>query len=120
MKLTSNLRERNFTCEGEQITVTCEVFGSISLQWESSLFQQSIVYSAVIDSPGRIVNRDLSEANLTSLSQGGIFSNSNITSTLTIAVNTTDDVSVQCFSTQDNDTMTLTLSGIWCNAILFV
>jgi len=120
VKLTSDLQERNFTCEGDQITITCEVFGSISLEWESTLFQQSIVYSAVIDSPGRIVNRDLSEANLTSLSRDGIFSNSNITSTLTITVNTTEDVSVQCFSTQDNDTMTFTLSGIWCNAILFL
>jgi len=112
VELTSSLEETNrtFPCVGERVTFTCEVFGSFSLEWRSPLFQPSISYNAIFDSPGRIFTRDSSEANLTFLSPAG--GNSNITSTLTIIVPTTEDVSVQCFSTQDNDTMTLTLSAV--------
>ena len=42
--LTSTVEEngRQFACEGETVTFTCQVFGTLSLQWDSPLFPDII------------------------------------------------------------------------------
>jgi len=71
--------ERQFACEGEMVTFTCQVIGSASLQWHSPLICQ-IVYTIRTTDP--VVSMPPFTATLTSIAGSGI--NSNFTSTLQV------------------------------------
>ena len=120
VKLSSNVDEgRQFTCPGELVTFTCQVLGSVSLEWQ---FPPSAPITYTTTSTPDIITRSSFEANLTSISVGDIATNSNITSTLRMT-EPMNAVSVQCLSTQDNETEAFTETGyqvvrrILCNMI---
>ena len=127
VELSSSVIEgRQFTCPGELVTFTCQVFGSISLKWQFR-FGASITYTTT-NTPPDVITLSSFEANLTSISMGDIATNSNITSTLRMT-EPMDAVSVQCLSTQDNETEAFKETGyqvvtsifcimIWRNFIL--
>ena len=106
--LTSTVKEsgRQFACDGEQVTFTCQVVRSFSLEWRSSHLNP-ITYTAN-DMPPSPRTQDPFEANLTFLSRASV--DSNITSTLRMT-RFNDAVSVQCLSTQDNETEAFTETG---------
>ena len=70
---------RQFACEGEMVTFTCQVIRSASLQWYSPLIHL-IVYNIRNTDP--VVSMQPFTANLTSIGRSGIFSN--FTSTLQV------------------------------------
>ena len=93
--LTSTVEEdgRQFACERELVTFTCQVVRSITIQWDSPLIRQ-IVFSA-----GSTVStsRPPFIASLTSIAGLGV--NSNITSTLQVNASRTfrrSDTTVEC------------------------
>ena len=90
------------------MTFTCQVFGSISLEWQSPP-NILIAYTTAKTPPDTIAQGPF-EANLTSVSKGDIAANSNITSTMRMT-EPLDVVSVKCLSTQDNETETFTETG---------
>ena len=79
--LTSTVIEhgRQFACDEEMVTFTCQVIRSASLQWHSPLIRQ-IVYNIRTTDP--VVSMSPFIANLTSIAGSGIFSN--FTSTLQV------------------------------------
>lgn len=110
MELSSSVDERRqFTCPGELIIFTCQVFGTISLEWRSPLIS-SITYTA-FRTPPDTITRSPFEANLISVNTGNIPANSNITSTLRMT-EPRNEVSVQCLNAAgDNRTETFTTTG---------
>ena len=93
--LTSTVEEdgRQFACDGEMVTFTCQVIRSITIQWDSPLIRQ-IVFSA-----GSTVStsRPPFIATLTSIAGSGL--NTNITSTLQVNASRTfrrSDTTVEC------------------------
>lgn len=93
--LTSTVveNERQFACDEEMVIFTCQVFGSLTLQWDSPLIRQ-ITFPA-----GSTVStsRPPFIATLTSIAGSGI--NSNITSTLQVNASRTfarSDTTVEC------------------------
>ena len=82
--LTSTVIEdgRQFACEGEMVTFTCQVIRSLSLQWRSPLIRL-IVYTTHPEDQV-VVSMPPFTANLTSIARSGI--NSNFTSTLQVTV----------------------------------
>ena len=100
---------RQFTCPGELVTFTCQVFGSTCLEWHIPP-NTSITYTNTSMPPGTITKRQF-EGNLTLISIGNVVPvDSNITSTLKMT-EPMDEVSVQCLSTQDNETQSFTITG---------
>ena len=94
--LTSTVIEdgRQFACEGELVTFTCQVVRSASLQWYSPL-SRLIVYNIRNTDP--VVSMPPFTANLTSIGRSGIFSN--FTSTLQVTASrrfARSDTTVEC------------------------
>ena len=110
VKLVSSVDEgRQFTCPGEQVTFTCQVFRSFRLDWQSPP-GISIAYTAN-DPLGDIINSSPFKANLTSVSRGQPLNNSNITSTLMMTEHR-NKVSVQCLNTvRDSEMANFTTTG---------
>ena len=95
--LTSTVEEngRQFACEGEMVTFTCQVNRSFSLQWYSPLIRL-IVYTTRLDDPV-VVSRSPFIATRTSIARSGF--NSNFTSTLQVTASrafTRNDTTVEC------------------------
>ena len=112
VKLSSSVDEgRQFTCPGDLVTFTCQVFGSISLKWQFSQ-SGSITYTNT-STLSDVIRQGSFEANLTLVSSGDIATSPNITSTLRMT-ESMDAVSVQCLSTQDNETESFTVAGNNC------
>jgi len=110
VELSSSVdEERQFICPGELVTFTCQVFGSSSLEWSSPLISSSITYGTFNTPPDTIIQSPF-EANLTSVSMGNIPADSNITSTLRMT-EPRNTVSVQCLSTQNNETESFLTTG---------
>ena len=111
MELSSNVDNgRQFICRDELVTFTCQVSMSFSLEWRSPQFS-AITYTARSTPPDTIIRSTTFEANLVSVSNGTLPENSNITSTLRM-IKPKDEVSVQCLTTQHNETTTFTRTGI--------
>ena len=94
--LTSTVVEdgRQFACEREMVTFTCQVVRSASLQWYSPLIRQ-IVYNIRTTDP--VVSMPPFIANLTSIAGSGILSN--FTSTLQVTASrrfARSDTTVEC------------------------
>ena len=94
--LTSTVIEdgRQFACEREMVTFTCQVIRSASLQWYSPLIRL-IVYNFGTTNP--VVSMPPFTANLTSIGRSGIFSN--FTSTLQVTASrmfARSDTTVEC------------------------
>ena len=71
---------RQFACEGEMVAFTCQVFGTLSLQWDSPLFP-GIIFPAGSTAPSSTLISPFN-ATLTSIAGSGI--NTNYTSTLQV------------------------------------
>ena len=100
---------RQFICSGELVTFTCQVLGSTILEWHIPP-NTSITYTNTSMPPGTITKGPF-EANLTLISNGNVVPvDSNITSTLKMS-EPMNEVSVQCLSTQDNETENFTITG---------
>ena len=85
---------RQFACEGEMVTFTCQVIRSASLQWYSPLIRL-IVYNIRNTDP--VVSMPPFTGNLTSIGRSGIFSN--FTSTLQVTASrmfARSDTTVEC------------------------
>ena len=107
MELSSNVDNgRQFICRDELVTFTCRVSMSFSLEWRSPHFS-AITYTARSTPPDTIIRSTSFEANLVSVSNGTV---SNITSILRM-IKPRDEVSVQCLTTQSNETTTFTSTG---------
>ena len=94
--LTSTVIEdgRQFACDEEMVTFTCQVVRSASLQWHSPLIRL-IVYNIRNTDP--VVSMPPFTANLTSIGRSGIFSN--FTSTLQVTASrmfARSDTTVEC------------------------
>ena len=113
VKLTSN-KEWQFTCPGDQVTFTCRVFGSSSLEWRSPLITQITSYGADA-TPPMILNHDPLSISLISVS--GTNLNANFTSTLQVTASRTiqrASTLVMCLSTTTNKTDNFTIAGKNC------
>ena len=83
VQLTSDKNGR-FTCHGQEVTFTCCVFGSSSLEWWNLLITGRILYTAV-NKPGEVINRDYFATSLTDIcTTPGNTLNTNFTSTLQV------------------------------------
>ena len=113
--LTSTVERdgRQFACDGEMVTFTCQVVGSLSLQWDSQLIRQDpIIFS--IDPVAPVVVSRSSFIALTSITRSG--TNSNFTSTLQVNASRTftrSDTSVECRNQFGvNESSRFTVAGI--------
>ena len=113
VELTST-KTRQFTCPGDQVTFTCRVFESSSLEWRSPLITQPTLYLA-FDVPPEVLNRDPFTASLISVS-GNNF-NANFTSTLQVTASgmiTRTETTVMCRNAaSDSETDNFTTAGMW-------
>ena len=112
VELTSN-KERQFTCPGDQVTFTCRVFGSISLEWRSPLITEPTTYAATSISPDTL---DRSPFTASLIERSGTPLNSNFTSTLQVTASRMimrDETTVMCLSTTANKTDNFTMAGRW-------
>ena len=101
--LTSTVEEngRQFACNGEMVTFTCQVFRSVFLKWNSPLIHQTPIvfvsgFTALVST-----SRPLFTATLTSIA--GIGLDTNFTSTLQVNASRTfakNDTSVGCRNLQ--------------------
>ena len=99
--LTSTVEEdgRKYACEGELVTFTCQVIGSLSLQWRSSLIRQ-IGFTTDPADP-MTVSRLPFIATVTNIARSGI--NTNFTSTLQVNALKSyarNDTTVECRNLQ--------------------
>ena len=97
--LTSTVEEngRQFACEGEMVTFTCQVIRSITIQWDSPLIRQIVLSAGSTVS----TSRPPFIASLTSIVGSGL--NANITSTLQVNASRTfrrNETTVQCSNQQ--------------------
>ena len=118
-KLTSN-KEWQFTCPGDEVTFTCRVFGSSSLEWRSPLITQITSYGADA-TPSMILNRDPLSISLISVS--GTPLNANFTSTLQVTASRTiqrASTLVMCLSTTTNKTDNFTVAGKNCTTLVIM
>ena len=111
MELTSN-KERQFTCPGDQVTFTCQILGSISLEWHNLLIAQPVTYRTD-DRPPETLNRGPFTASLISVS--GTPLNANFTSILQVTASRMimrDATTVMCLSsTMESGTDNFTVAG---------
>ena len=87
---------RQFACEREMVTFTCQVIRSLSLQWQSPLIPRLIVYTTRPED-AVVVSMPPFTANLTSIARSGI--SSNFTSTLQVTASrmfARSDTTVEC------------------------
>ena len=85
---------------------TCQVFGSVTLEWRSPLFTQPTVYLPN-DRPPRIFTPGPFTASLINVSTNGTNVNTNFTSTLQVTASRMimrDAITVMCLSTTANET----------------
>ena len=100
--LTSTVEEdgRQFACEGEMVTFTCQVIRSLTLQWDSQHIRPvSIVFSAGATAS---TTRSPFIATRTNIVGSGL--NTNITSTLQVNASRTfgrNETTVQCRNQQN-------------------
>ena len=99
--LTSTVEEdaRQFACEGEMVTFTCQVIGSLSLQWRSPLIRQIGFTTDPADPMS--VSRPPFIATLTNVARSGI--DTNFTSTLQVNALKSyvrNDTTVECRNLQ--------------------
>ena len=82
--LTSNVEEngRQFACNGEMVTFTCQVFRSVFLKWNSPLIHQTPIVFVSGFTTQVSTSRPPFIATLTSIA--GIGLNTNFTSTLQV------------------------------------
>ena len=110
LTLSSNVAEsgRQFACDGELVIFTCEVNGSLTLQWNSpNISENPITYTAGFTVP-TTTSRPPFFATLTSIVGNG--ANKNFTSTL--QVNASYDTTVQCSDQQqESRKVNLTVSS---------
>ena len=113
VQLTSDKNGR-FTCHGQEVTFTCCVLGSSSLEWRNSLITGGITYTAVHGS-GQVINRDYFATSLTDISKDNTSTlNTNFTSTLRVNASRMfiiNQTTILCTSTADNKTDTFTIAG---------
>ena len=111
VELTSN-KERQFTCPGDQVIFTCQILGSISLEWRNLLIAQPVTYRTD-DTPPETLNRGPFTASLVSVS--GTALNANFTSTLQVNVSRMimrDETTVMCLSSiAESETDNFTVAG---------
>ena len=115
VELTSNKQGR-FTCPGDQVTFTCRVFGSFSLEWRSPLITRTASFIASNSFP-RSLDRGPFTASLINVSTNGTFTNANFTSTLQVTASRMimrDATTVMCLSTTANETDNFTVAGNFC------
>ena len=111
--LTSTVEEngRQFACDGERVTFTCQVIGSFSLQWDSPLI---IPISFTSNPVNTVSSRFPFIATLTSTAGSGF--NRNLTSTLQVtALNSfrRSDTTVVCRNqVRVNQTSRFTVAGM--------
>ena len=111
VELTSN-KKWQFTCPGDQVTFTCRVFGSISLEWRSPLITEQTTYttgSSVDDLDRNPFTASLVERSGTPLS-------SNFTSTLQVTASRMimrTETTVMCLSSTASKTDNFTIAGKW-------
>ena len=110
VELTSN-KESRFTCPRDQVTFTCRVFGSSSLEWHSPLITQITSYVASA-TPPMILNRDPLTVSLTSVS--GTNLNANFTSTLQVTASRMINYCSHCLSTTASKVDNFTVAGDYC------
>jgi len=106
----------NDPCPGDQVTFTCQVFGSFSLEWRSPLITRTASFFASNSIP-RSFDRGPFTASLINVSTNGTFTNANITSTLQVTASRTimrDETTVMCLSTAANETDNFTVAGNFC------
>ena len=114
--LTSTVEEdrRGFACEGEMVTFTCRVIGSLSLQWDSQLIRQDPIIFSIDPVAPVVVSRSSFIATLTSVTRSG--SSSNFTSTLQVNASRTfarSDTTVECRNQLGvNESSRFTATGI--------
>lgn len=106
--LNSSVTEsgRQFSCDGERVTFTCQVVGSSILQWNSpSISNNPITYIAGLTPPASTPRQGFL-ATLTSIAGGG--ANTNFTSTLEVTASREfpqNVTTVQCSNHREEDTM---------------
>ena len=120
VELTSN-KERRFTCPGDQVTFTCRVVGSVSLEWRSPLITQTTSYGA-IDTPPAPLIRGPFTAFLIGVS--GTNLNANFNSTLEVTASRmilSTQATVTCLSsTPESETDNFTTAGTLVILILCI
>ena len=116
VELTSS-KQRQFTCPGDLVTFTCQVFGSFSLEWRSPLITQRTSFISSNSFP-RSVDRSPFNASLINISiNGSAFTNANLTSTLQVTASRMimrSETTVMCLSTTANETDNFTFAGQYC------
>ena len=114
--LTSTIEEdgRQFACEGEMVTFTCQVIGSLSVQWHGPLVRQDPIIFSIDPAAPVVISRSSFIATLTSITRSG--SNSNFTSTLQVNSSRTfarSDTTVECRNRLGvNESSRFTVAGI--------
>jgi len=95
-------------CPGETVEFTCTVYHRAQLRWNSIPFDRAITFVPT-HSPGRVVNRGNTVANLTSV-QIHPLNNlaANMTSTLTFPAS--NNTEVFC----EEESLSVNVSGKWC------
>ena len=97
--LTSTVEQnrRKFACEGELATFTCQVNGSLVLQWYGPLISQDPIIFSIDPAAPVVVSRSSFTATLISITRSG--SNSDFTSTLQVNASrrfARSDTTVEC------------------------
>ena len=109
--LTSN-KERLFLCPGDQVTFTCRIVESFSLEWRSPLITQTVRYTGRSTPPAIFISAPF---NATLISVNGNALNSNMTSTLQVTASRMimrDDTTVTCLSsTPESESDNFTVAG---------
>ena len=111
--LTSTVEEdaRQFACEGEMVTFTCQVIGSFSLQWDSPLISPISFTSDPINTMS-----PMPPFTATLTSTAGVGSNRNLTSTLQVTALSSlgrSDTTVVCRNQgRVNQTSRFTVAGM--------
>ena len=105
---------RQFACNGEMVTFTCQVVGSLSVQWDSPLIRQDPIIFSIDPAAPVVVSRSAFIATLTSITRSG--TNSNFTSTLQVNSSRTftrSDTTVECRNQLGvNESSRFTVAGI--------
>ena len=117
--LNSTVEEdgRQFACEGETVTFTCQVVRSFSLQWDSPLISP---ISFTSDPVNTMTSMSPFTATLTSTA--GVGSNRNLTSTLQVTALSSfrrSDTTVVCRNQQrGNESSRFTVTGTsYCHTV---
>ena len=116
----SSTKTSQFACPGEQVTFTCQVIGSHSLEWRSPLITQTTSYTAV-DTPLMPINRGPFTISLLSVSGMSTPLNANFISILQVNSSrmiTRTETTVMCLNAaSESETDNFTVAGmqVSCN-----